>query len=275
MSLLGLRSIGQQIADGRYVYATYFRPSIVNAGATRWIDASYASGSPKFNAYAGAPLEANQLIGSGNNGMFTGPDQAGPKYIAQWTAYFSGTAPLPVYLYLCDYLMFYPLIDCDDDTPQVMVNNVTLPRYTDGVGVQMFLVSTVANTANATVTVNFTDERGIARVTSFILVSGVSGVVTSSSVANAPGFIPLGSANGVRSVEQVQLSAPAGGFAALCLAKPLVQLAVLEQEVPAEKSFGPEWCNLPQILPGAFLHMLMKTGSSNVGNLRSDLLITF
>ena len=42
----------------------------------------------------------------------------------------------PDHVHLLDYLMFYPLIDLDDDVEQVMDNTVTLPRYDDGAGVR-------------------------------------------------------------------------------------------------------------------------------------------
>lgn len=275
MSLTGMRSIGQQIDRGRFVFATYFKLALANPGSARWVDGSYGSGIPKFNAYPGAPLESTPLIGSGNNGIFTGADTGQPKYLAQWTAYFSGAAPLPAQLLLCDFLMFYPLVDCDDDTLQEMVNTTSLPRYSDGAGVQMFMVSTVANTANANCTVNFTDQSGTARSTTFTFASANAGTLSSSTASNAPGFIPLGAARGVRSVQSLQFAAPCGGFAALVLVRPLVSLMVLEQDVPAEKSFGPEWCNLPSVLPGAYLNLLINAGSANGINLRSDFLFTF
>ena len=48
---------------------------------------------------------------------------------------------LPMTLTLMDYLMYYPLIDEGTTDEQFMVNNATLPRYTDGDGVQRMAVS--------------------------------------------------------------------------------------------------------------------------------------
>lgn len=277
MPLTGLGAIGRSWAiNGRFHYQTVWKPAIANPGAAgRFVDASLSSGTPKYNAYAGSQLEGTPMFGSANNGIFTGPDYPGrTKHLAVWNASYSGASqPIPSRIHLCDYVMFYPLIDCDDDTQQAFTNPVGLPRYTSGDGVQMFMVGVVTGVSNVQCTVNYINSTGQSRSTTFTYVAPPSvGVIGSSGFNGSPAFIPLAQGCfGVRSVESVQFAAPAGGFATLVLAKPLVTLSLLETSVAAERTFGPEMMSLPVIEPGAYLNFILSQGANQVGTLRSEL----
>lgn len=57
----------------------------------------------------------------------------------------SSATGLPMSFILCDYLLYYPFVDTGTNDEQFMTNSVTLPRYTDGKGVQMMAVSVASN----------------------------------------------------------------------------------------------------------------------------------
>lgn len=53
----------------------------------------------------------------------------------------TASTALPITLTLCDYLMYYPLIDEGTTDEQFMINSENLPRYETGAGVQVMAVS--------------------------------------------------------------------------------------------------------------------------------------
>lgn len=279
---LTLSKIGSSIeTEGKSYYSYLFKSAIASPGtAGRWVDCSQSTGTPKYNAYAGGATEATQLTGSGNAGIYSGANTLTPKYLARWQAYYTGTAPVPSYLKLLDYLLFYPLIDCDDDTEQLLSNPVGLPRYTSGDGVQMMLVGSVAGVANATVTVTYTNSAGVAgRISqSTYIIPAATGVICSNSAVgantvSATPYLPLASGDkGVQSVQSVQFTTTAGGFCTLVLVKPLAGLQIYEASVPSEKTFGPEFLQMVEIKPGAYLNLIANQGAAQVGQLRCEFL---
>lgn len=282
MAMIGTWQIGKAVdEDGAYHYSYVVKPILPAPGTgDRWIDTNQASGVPKYNAFPGSALEATQLIGSGNNGIYTGnviPETS--KFLARAGCFYTNAA-VPAYALLCDYLLFYPLIDCDDDTLQELSNPVGLPRYSSGVGVQMTMISTVPAVANATCTVTYTNSDGVSgRVTTFSYIQpAAAGVVgcsngTSASVGSYTPFIPLVNGDkGVQSVQSVQFATAAGGFATICLVKPLAQMTAYENSVYSERTYGVEFMQLPEILPGAYLNFLIKQLSTVSAGFRAELL---
>ena len=50
---------------------------------------------------------------------------------------------VPNYVMMLDYLLYYPFVDMSVTDAQPLVNTVTLPRYTSGVGVQIMAVQVI------------------------------------------------------------------------------------------------------------------------------------
>lgn len=121
----------------------------------------------------------------------------------------------PDLVYLCDYLMFYPLIDCDDDSTQALDNPVALPRYETGDGVRAVLIVTAPIALTAAITLNYTNSEGVSgRTSTFNLIPGTSigvcatGSGTAGGAGQATPFFPLASGDsGMRSIESVTLGA--------------------------------------------------------------------
>lgn len=250
-----------QVDDGKFYQSMLYRSTAPTMVVPfRWGDLSVGGGTPKYNAYVGAQTEATQLIGSANNGLFTG-GYSGAKNLAEVSIY----CPIATTFMLCDYLMFYPLIDGDSTDEQVMDNPVTLPRYTSGEGVQAALICTTPSTAIGSFTMNYTNSEGTAgRVTATqsCLINGtgvLANTYVSSNSATLP-FIPLVLGDkGVRSVESFTFVTPPSGFFTLLLYKPLTTVVVPENAQAAEKTFIHTHMALPEIQPGAYLQYLFNT----------------
>lgn len=230
-----------------------------------WNDLSMGAGIPKYNAYVGGQLEATQLNGSGNNGIYLGPTPSTgqTKNLLSWGLQVSGTG-FPIYAMLCDYLLFYPLIDGDSTDLQEMIPTAVLPRYTDGNGVRCMAVVTTPMAVNANVSISYTNQAGVSgRTSSFQLQAAttVGSIISNGAATNAGGrgcpFIPLQSGDtGIRSIEGVTNATGAGGFYALALVKPLSSLQVLERYTWSEINHLQHKATLPVIQDGAYVNII-------------------
>lgn len=281
MALAGFFNLGNSIADdGKYHYQYIYKPSVpAHATAGYFIDLNQSSGTPKYNPFAGSELTATPLIGQGNGGIYPGNFVSGSsKHLLRWQM-LAVAASIPNYVYLNDYLSFYPLIDCDNVDQQDMVNIDPLPRYVDGDGVRIVLIVTAPMALTASLTITYTNSDGVSGRTATAnvipgLAIGVCATASGSAGASnvATPFWPLASGDkGVRSIESVQFAAGAGGFITACLVKPLAQMTILETNIPTEKNYGFEHQNPPEIKEGAYLNLLIQSGSTTTGNYRGEM----
>lgn len=240
-------------------------------GANRWCDLTMGAGTPKYNAYIGSQLTATALQNAGNDGIYLGPNPpAGQKrYLHRWIAGTVGTS-VPATVLLADYVLHYPLIDGDDTAEQVMDNTVTLPRHTTGEGLRMMAVCTTPMTANAVMTVNYTNQAGVAgRIsTSALAFNTVVGALLSSGNTSASAnavspFLPFDNGDtGVRSIESVTLTSASGGFFALVLVKPITNIVLRETRTYRETYPLLDASSLSSIENGAYLGMLLLTAAN-------------
>ena len=196
----------------------------------------------------------------------------------------------PAWLILVDMLMYYPGIDMNSGSQQVMTNVATLPRYTDGRGVKMFLEATTALGATAvnfssaqTVPANgftYTDADGTPNsyLPGTIAIGAAAGsralqsIVHSGLAANTFGpFIPMAAGDtGVRSVENFQMTAgtASASTAALVLCKPLATIPLISSTAPATtavlRDFIFNMPGFPQVYDGACLSFLVCPGQAAV-----------
>lgn len=269
-----IRNLGayaRAASDDGKMWASFFQKTSLPAPvANIWTDLSMGAGTPKYNAYVGGQLEATPFIGSGNNGIYAGPqpDSSSEKYLNNITAHTSA-ATGPFNLLLADYLMFYPLCDGDSTDLQIMDNTQTLPRYQDGEGVQCFAVVTTPMTANTNITMEYIDSNGNTKTTVFSLIfSSVTGTVvstngTSQSNNSRSLFVNLAEGgSGIRSITSIQLSTGAGGFFCLVLCKPLATLVFGDNNCPAEISYINQNTQAKRIYDGAYLNFLCHHSST-------------
>jgi hypothetical protein len=227
-----------------------------------WCDLSMATGNPRPNYYVGTELGADVLNTA--NGIWHGGDVSPKKKILQNALIGSFAATVtPATFLLCDYLLFYSLVDMDSTDEQLLSNAVTLPRYASGEGVQMFLVATNPFIGGQSFTVKYTNSEGVSgRQTVPIQTATTTNIATiinsgAGAVANRGPFIPLNMGDrGVRSVESITFFGPNGGLAALVLVKPLATMYTREIITFSERDFFREKGPAPIIEDGAYLNWL-------------------
>lgn len=283
MGFSGFSKIGQAFADeGKFHYQYVTKTLTPNPGtAGYFVDMNQTGGQPVYNAFAGSQTSFTPLEGSGNRGVYPGNFIDGSsKHLIKWQALNpngSGSTGAPDTVTLCDYLGFYPLVDCDNVDVQDMDNTQSLTRYTDGAGVRLVMIVQAPMTATAPITVTYTNQAGVTgRTVTKNLVPGLNiGVCatgTGTGVISSTPFFPLaGGDTGIRSIESVQLGAAAGGFICLALVKPLADIQLYEANVPTERVFGFEKQVPPEIKPGAYLNFLILRSGTGAGQLRSEL----
>lgn len=215
---------------GNY-HLTTFRKAVASAAtaADDFIDYTYSAGNPPANFYASAPLVAATV--EVVRGIHLPQRDQFLKSITVMSAAASATTQTSQNqrLLLCDYLLYYPFIDTDAvGEQQDMVQSAVLPRYADGVGVQMMAVGQSAASTVGTFTVSYTNQNGeagrISQATYTKVISGGGTLVSSSTnaVSGTHAFIGLQAGDsGVRSVESVTFTAGGGGLMSIVLVKPL------------------------------------------------------
>lgn len=248
-----------------------------------WYDLSGSSGNPRAKQwFDAAPLVAQQIKQSTDGGVYHGANVSpATKYLRQLRVGCASATPLPCTLVLCDYLLYYPSVEDGNTDLQEMTNTLTLPRWTDGSGVQMMAVTISSRTGGQSFFVNYTNSSGEAgRVSQTVIQNVVAspGTITTASTATSTSgnpFIGLQDQDtGVQSIQSVQMLGADTGFFALILVKPLATLMIRGIDAVYEKDFLLFANELPIIQDDSFLSILALpngslTGLAIRGNLRS------
>lgn len=249
-----------------------------------WVDTSVSPGMPPPQYYIGAILTATQLKQSVDGGLYHGPSVSpSEKFLRGITTQANVTTALPMNVILCDYLLFYPFIDEGTVDQQDMTNVLTLPRYTDGKGVQVMAIQTNAGTGGQQFFFTYTNSDGVGgRISKTVTMntSTVVGNVIGSSRATQGGASPFiglqDGDSGVRSIESVTMLGIDTGLFSLVLVKPLVQTCFREITVPYEKDFLIPTSDVIRIYDDAFLGFLaLPLGSLAATVLSGDLKVVW
>lgn len=251
-----------------------------------WFDLSLSPGNPVPKYWFDAPPAIAKAVSqSSDGGIFHGANTTPmTQYLRMTNAMSSSATGLPLPLMLCDFLLYYPSIDDSITDTQVMDNTVTLPRYTDGKGVQMLAVTVAGRTGGQSFYVTYTNSDGVSGRTSRTVqqnaISAIGTITTSSlSTASQSGnpFIGLQSGDtGVRSIESVTMLGGDVGLFTLILVKPIAQTQIREQTAPVEKDYFLGESNVPEIQDDAYLSWLTcPQGSLNGVVLTGDLQVIY
>ena len=229
---------------------------------------------------------ADTILGTGTNlafqalsdtvatasGIPHGGNVGGYKVLLSAAAQTAAATTAPCVLMLVDILGFYPVTTVTTTGAQTLNNTVTLPRYTDGAGVQAFLTpSTVMGAATPNITLNYTNSAGTAgKATPATLPIGNTAAAVTSIVHSGTGtgkygpFIPLAAGDaGIRSVQSINLSASyVSGVLNLVLCKPIMTLPITTLGVTAERDLVNQFASMPRIYDGACLNWLMLAGAA-------------
>ncbi len=243
-----------------------------------WYDLSMSPGMPTPKYWFDAsPLIAKAIYQSTDGGIYHGPNVSpSEKYLRMVTHHAHCNSPLflcPMNAILLDYLLYYPSIDDGTTEEQVMDNTVTLPRYTDGKGVQMMAVTTGARTGGQTFQVKYTNSDGVTGRLSGICTQNAAayiGSITNSdrAISNSAGWmIPLASGDsGVRAIESVtMISGTDTGLFTIILVMPITQAGFVTNTTTNTGSIGTfnerdlliQTTLLPRIYDNAFLNFIV------------------
>lgn len=164
-----LRLLADAEMEGRYLYASFRKQATQTTTAGVWFDLSMSPGNPAPNYYIGSPTVFTALKQSTDGGLRHGGNVNSlgfKKYLRKIMAYTATATAVPLSCKLLDYIGFYPFIDESVLDEQFMDNTTLLPRYSDGVGVQIMPVVVAGQTGGQTFTVNYTNSEGVSgRVT--------------------------------------------------------------------------------------------------------------
>ncbi len=241
-----------------------------------WYDLTGSSGNPRAKQwFDAAPLAAAAIRQSTDGGIFHGANigTSMQKYLRFLRVACASATPLPMPIILCDYLLYYPTIEDGNTDPQVMDNTVTLPRYTDGKGVQMMAVTISSRTGGQSFFVTYTNQDGVAGRISRTVTQNASAApstittaAASSSFSPQSPYIPLQDGDsGVRLVESVTMLGADTGFFAIVLVKPLAQTVIRGIDAPYDKDMLLFANELERVYDDAYLSLLCLPNGSLSG----------
>jgi len=252
-----------------------------------WFDLSMSPGRPVPKYWFDAPPAVAKAISYTADGGLEHGGAVSPaeKYLRSTMAMSDNTNGAPITLLLCDYLLYYPSIDDSNLDPQIMDNTVTLPRYTDGKGVQILALSVAGRTGGANFYVTYTNSDGVSGRTSQTVTQNSSaalGTVVNAATNTTPlgggPFIGLQNGDtGVRSIDSVVMLTPDVGLFTLVLVKPLTTTVIREITAPVEKDYFLEAGIIPRIYDDAFLGLLCLPTTSllSLATFRGDIKVVW
>lgn len=226
-----------------------------------------------FQALTDATTNATGILHGGNVGGGTGY-----KQILNASAFSAAATSMPAVFMLVDLLGFYPITTVTTTGNQTLNNSVTLPRYTDGAGVQAFVTpSTVMGAGTPNISIGYTNSGGTgsrATPSSPALPSGMTAAAVTSIVYSGTGagkfgpFLPLQAGDGgIRSVQTFNLSVTyTSGVLNLVLCRPLLTLPMTTIGIAAERDLLSQIPSLPRVYDGACLAWLMYAGAATPVN---------
>lgn len=262
--------------NGQVYYTIYRKQPAISPVQNVYHDLTPAPGFPSPFYYASSPLEAVQMKKSANGGINHGPNvYPGQKVLKSIVSFGGNQSWTNVTFILCDYLMYYPFFDENDTSVQYMINNVSLPRYTDGNGVMILPVSVGSRTGGQTYQVTYTNQNGVSGRVSKLTYQNNSSAIN-SIMASAAGastnftspFVPLADGDtGVRSIESVQMiSGSDTGLMTFVLVKPLATHFVYDSLAANETDFATMYGGrLPVIEDDAYLNFVCLANGSYSG----------
>lgn len=247
--------------QGRYHIAPFRKYRSLSSYSAS--DLSYGAGIPIANYYASTPLVQAEL--PTKEGIFHSINN--DKFLHKITVQASATS-VGAYT-LCDYLSYIPFIDGDSTDVQVFETH-SLPRYADGVGVNLMVVSQGQGTASGNMTVTYTNEKGVSGRTAITFVDGASAVGT--IVHPRSQWIQLQQGDsGISLIESVTFASAIGGIFALVLVKPIAAVSVSDILSSKEVDYFSQRMDMPKIHKDAYLNFVFKSMASVTANIQAQL----
>jgi hypothetical protein len=242
--------------------------------AGRSYDMAILNGNPVANAYTGTALNFQACNGSSAFGIFNGGNATPDiKHLLNMGALTTAATGIPGTLYFVDLQGYWPGISNNTTAAQTILGTPTL-RHTNGNGCRLYQVQTaIAGATAQNMALSYTDQGGTAGntlpVTVSMTASAIVGQISHSGVAanNYGPFLPLAAGDyGVRNVASVTMSAANTGTFALCLAKPIAQIAIGVTGLYHEKDLLNQIPSLPIIPDDACIVPIFVAGAAVAGS---------
>lgn len=270
--------INQVSTNGKFYRADWQKSTFATTAHTAgmWYSLFRGGGNPPADTIlgTGTNLAFQSLTDATTNatGIPHGGNVGGYKHLLNAAAQTAAATTAPCVLMLVDLLGFYNITSVTTTGAQTLNNTVTLPRYTDGAGVQAFITpSTVMGAATPNISIGYTNSAGTAsRATPATLPIGNTAAAVTSIVYSGTGagkfgpFMPLQAGDaGISSVQSINLSASyVSGVLNLVLCKPLLTLPITTLGVTAERDLVNQFASMPKVYDGACLAWLMLAGAA-------------
>lgn len=264
----GIHDVVDAEIDGAVKFSTWRKQPTQTTASGFWFDLSMSPGNPVPQYYAASPGVSVAMRQSTDGGIFHGGAVSPAKKVVREIMAMTVTATaVPMPMILCDYLLYYPFIDESTTDEQTLTTIVTLPRYTDGAGVQMMAIAVAAQTGGQQFFVTYTNSAGVAgRVSKTVTMStqSVNGTVVTTARTNSGGpFIGLQNGDtGVRSIDSVTMLGIDVGLFTLVLVKPLCQMSIRGIDAPVEIDFLKDFSQCPQVQDDAYLNFIVHPGGT-------------
>lgn len=248
------------IADAHYDSFFFRKASSLSFTAGYFIDMTMISGNPKPFFYASEPLVPVQLRKSTHGGFdYDEPKNGERVFIKKITACNSTAVN---YFMFMDYLAYLPFLAQDDNGEQVVASPMLPPRYTDGIGLRMMMVSTNQSSASSTFTVKYRNQNGVVKNTpSITAVLPVASQVV-NIITGANPFVPLSAGDtGITEILSVTFNGAGTGLSTLVLVKPLCTHWA-SSGLTRETDYFTSKFNMPEIMPDAYISGIAVTGTA-------------
>lgn len=280
------RDVFQAIEAGRTHTQRFYKAAGLS-GDARWIDWSFASGQPAYDARIGDALTFTPCVAQKNDAIWFPDIPAGmQRQILEMDIVTipSSTGQMNVEFQMFDLIGYYPLIDGDSTDPQVLDNTLPLPRFADGEGVFPILVNHVAPAVSvADAVVTYTNSKGAQQTVTWrctLTGAGTAAYTVSGSGTAGPLYAALAAGDsGVSRIDEVVFTTAPGGLWAIYLAKPLCRFAnrggqpSIAATATMERNFLMQnGGNMPTVADGAWLGFFyMTNGNARAAGLHGNL----
>jgi hypothetical protein len=269
MTISSFDSIISSISNGKSRKAIFQKASSNGAtsAAGRFHELFTATGIPSAGAFSGTAGVATAMNAS-TTGALSIPSTVSPDvmHLLNINAFSPTATGVPSRLILCDFLLYYPACVVTG-TPTTLNNTATLPRYTDGQGVQAVIaVQSALGAASPALTLSYTDQSGNTGNSAAAHTSPVNSAPISTlfQTSGAPFLQMVGADSGIRKIDSYTLASGTTGTVAFILVKPLAEIPLAVVNTTVGQNMLAEIPSLPKIEDGACLGFIMLTGAAMV-----------
>jgi len=277
--------IQEATVNGKFYRADWNKNMLPTSAAVagEWSCLANGGGNPAagtiYNSGTNLAFQATSDSTAGAGGILHGGNvSTDTKHIVNASAFSAAATTMPSVLMLIDLLGFYRVTSVTTTGNQATDNTVTLPRYTNGAGVQAFAFNnstTAMGAATPNLSITYTDQDGNTGATTPTTLpacktAAANGLIMYSGTGSGKygPFIPLASGDsGIRAITQINLSASyVSGTLSVALCKPLITMPMTTIGVAAERDFLNQVPSLPRVYDGANLHWLIYHGAATPVN---------